>query len=130
MFNYIAAAIAALTISVAAPASAAVVQDPQPIAATCTPILNGTPGTPEACQVLVFHQDGAVGVGFAMASGTVLYIGVPQGEGVRVGAISVNSQETVAAQGVCAEQGSLLTCSATVTGDQGSATLTVKAAAR
>lgn len=129
MLKYIAAAVAALSLSAAAPAMAE--PETQTIAATCTPYLNNEAGAPEACQVLVMSEDGIIAVAFVIqTSGTAIYLGVPEGDGVTVGAISVDDgvgapSEPVQATGRCATQGNVIACTATV----GTNTLMVKAEA-
>ncbi len=130
MRNYIAAAFAAIALSVTA---APVMAEPQSsaIAASCIPSLGLETGTPEACRVIVVKDDGMIGVGFALeSSGSIVFFGTPEAGGVKVAAIGFPEEEgstPVVATGRCATQGQVIACSASVTGEAGTATIAVRA---
>lgn len=123
--SILASLLAAFTLSTAAPVAA----EPDTISATCTPYLNGQAGAAEPCVVIVNAEDGVMAVGFVLeSSGAVLYVGTPRADGVDVALVGV-SEEPIQATGRCEARGSVLACSATVQGEQGSLTLAVKAEA-
>lgn len=132
MFKYIAAAVAALTLSVATPT---VADEPQTSvsSAICTPIVNGVSQAQEPCQVhMTFNPaNAAVGIGFAMAqSGNAIYVGQVVSQTV-VNVVGFGTgPNPVPASGQCVSQnGTTLTCSATVESPNGRVTLAVKAVA-
>ncbi len=121
LFNYMAAAVAALTLS----STSVAAQDAQPqvAQATCTAIMNGEQGNSVACQVMVVNSNGRTGVAYSATGNPIIFIGVMSGETVVVDTVVIG-EDSFEGTGSCKSENNVVGCRATVGPD----TLILKAA--